>query len=72
MHRETVARQREEREGTAISVAESMSKKCRRNVLGVILFRLTENSILMNEISEDILSEELNKLFLMKIQFREN
>ena len=55
-----------------ISVAESMSKKSRRNLLGVILFGLAENSILMNEISENTLNEELNKLFLVKIQFREN
>ena len=41
-------------------------------VWGVILFRLTENSILMNEISEKIWNEELNKLFLVKNQFREN
>ena len=39
-------------------------------VLGVILFRLTENSILMNEISENTLNEELNKLLLVKIQFK--
>ena len=41
-------------------------------VLGVILFRLSQNSILMNEISETILNEELNKQFLVKIQFSEN
>ena len=35
-------------------------------VLGGILFILTENSLLMNEISEDTLNEELNKLFLVK------
>ena len=62
MHRETVARQREREE--------VLQSRCQRSVdgtvLGVILFRLTENSILMNEISEDILNEELNKLFLMK------
>ena len=41
-------------------------------MFGVILFRLTESSILMNEISEDTRNEELNKLFLRKIQIREN
>ena len=41
-------------------------------VLGVILFGLTENSFLMDEIFEKIFNEELNKLFLVKIQFREN
>ena len=56
MHRETVARQRERVDGTAP---------------GVILFRLTENYILMNEISEKTWNEELNKPFLVKIQLRE-
>ena len=40
-------------------------------VSGGILFRLTENSVLMDEISENIFNEEL-KLFLQKIEFREN
>ena len=43
--------------------------RCQRKVdgtvLGVILFRLPENSILMDEISEKIFNEELNKLFLV-------
>ena len=34
MPRETAARQREEREGSVISVAESMSRKSRRNSIG--------------------------------------
>ena len=65
MLRESVARQREtkEREGFVISVAESMSMKSRRNSI---------RSHSLKEISEDILNEELNKLFLMKIQFREH
>ena len=37
-----------------------------------ILFRLTKNFILMNEISENTLNEELNRLFLVKARFREN
>ena len=41
-------------------------------MLGVILFRLSENSFLMDEISENILNEELNKLFLVKVQIRED
>ena len=45
--------------------------KVDETVLGVILFRLRDNSFLMYEISENILNEELNKLFLVKIQFRE-
>ena len=47
-----------------ISVAKSMSKKGRRNGISLSL-----NS---DEISEDTWNEELNKLFLVKIQFREN
>ena len=58
--------EREEREDSVISVAESMSKKSRRNSIRKTLFRLTENSILMNEISEKIRNEELNKPFLVK------
>ena len=41
-------------------------------VLGVILFRLTENSMLMNEISEKTRNEVLNKQFLVKIHIKEN
>ena len=65
MPRGTMSRQRErkEREGSAISVAESMSKK-----LGVILFRLTKNSVLVYEISENTLNEEL-KLFLNTTEY---
>ena len=55
-----------------ISVALSMSKKSRRNNVRVILFRLSENFILMDEISEKIFNEELNMPLLVKIQFREN
>ena len=39
-------------------------------VLGVILFRLTENSVLMNEISENTWNEVLNKLFMVKNQLK--
>ena len=35
-------------------------------------FGFTDDSILMNEISENTLNEELNRIFLVKIQFREN
>ena len=41
-------------------------------MLGVILFRLTENSSLVNEISEKTLNEELDKLPVVKTQLREN
>ena len=41
-------------------------------MFGVILFSLSENSALMDEISENIFNEELDKLSLVKIQFREN
>ena len=47
-------------------------RKVDGTVLGVIHFRLTENYILMNEISEKTWNEELNKPFLVKIQLREN
>ena len=48
-----------------------VKEKVDGTILRVILFRLTENSILMNEISEKTWNEELDKLFLRKIQFRE-
>ena len=38
----------------------------------ILFWRVTKNSTLMNEIFEDTWNEELNKLFLVKIQFREN
>ena len=41
-------------------------------MLVAILFRLSENSFLMDEISEKIFNEELNKVFLVKIQIRED
>ena len=41
-------------------------------VWGVMLTRLKENSILVNGISENTSSEELNKLFMVKIQFGES
>ena len=50
---------------------QSMSRKSRRNSAGSHSLRLTENCILTNEISENTLNDELNKLYLMKMQFRE-
>ena len=49
-----------------------LQSRCQGRVAvpGVVLFRL-ENSMLMNEISENTLNE-LNKVFLVKIQLREN
>ena len=65
-NRETVVRQR-------WSVLQSRCQwKVDGTVFGVILFRLTEHSILMNEISENTWNEELSTLFLVTIQFREN
>ena len=59
--------EREKKEKVLWQVLQS---RCQRKVdgtlLGVILFRLTENSVLMNEISEKTWNEELNKLFLVK------
>ena len=53
-----------------------LQSRCQRKVdgtaLGVILFGLTENSILMNEIPENTLNVELNRIILVKLQFREN
>ena len=67
MHRETplLDRETKEREGTVISVAESMSKKSRRNSIRSHSLQDTENYILMNEISEKTWNEELNKPFLV-------
>ena len=45
-------------------------KKVDGTVLGFTLFRLSENSILMDEISENIFNEELDKLLLVKISFQ--
>ena len=59
-----------EREGSVISVTESMSKNSRRNSIRVILFRLTENIFLLSEISEKTWNEELSKPFLLKFQLR--
>ena len=73
MHRETVARQREKKDKVLWSVLQNRCQgKADGTVSGVILIRLTENSILMDEISDNIFREELNKLFLVKIQNREN
>ena len=56
-------------------------RKVDGTVLGVILLRLTrnltwkslsENFVLMDEISENIFNQELDKLFMVKIQFRED
>ena len=51
-------RERNEREGSVISVAESMES--------------FSSDSQMNEISEKTWNEELNKLFLVKIHLREN
>ena len=66
-------REREKKEKVLWSVLQSRcQRKVDGTVLGVILFRLTENAVLMDEISADTWREELNKLFLVKFQFREN
>ena len=77
MHRETVAGQRErKKEKTEKVLSSVLQSRCQRKVdgtvLGVILFRLTENSILTDEISEKTWNEEFNRLFLVKIQLRDN
>ena len=71
-HRENVARQREKKEKVLWLV---LLNRCQRKVdgtvLGFIFFGLKQNYILMDEISEKTWNEELNKLFLVKIQLRE-
>ena len=75
-NRETVAGQREieEREGFVISAAESTSKErlTEQYWESFSSDSPTENSFLMDEISENIFNEEHNKLFLGKIQIRED
>ena len=66
-------REKERKEKVLWSVLQSRCQgKVSGTALGFILLRLTEIFILMNEISEKTWNEELNKLFLVKIQFREN
>ena len=73
-NRETVARQREKekKEQVLWSVLQS---RCQRRVNGTVfvwVWRVSENSFLMDEISKNIFNEELNKPFQRKIQIREN
>ena len=49
-----------------------VNEKVDGTILKVILFGLTEDSILMNETSENTLNEGINRIFRVKIQFREN
>ena len=69
---ESVARQRERKKRFRDQCCRVDVEEVDGTVLGVILFRLTENYILMNEISEKTQNEELNKPFFVKIQLREN
>ena len=62
-------RERKEREGSVISVAESMSRKRRRNSIRSHSLQTHRKFFLLNEISEKTWNEEL---FLVKIQLREN
>ena len=77
MNRETAAsqreRDREKKEKVLRSVLQSGCEgKVDETALEVILFRLTENSTLTEEISEKTWNEEFTKLFLVKIQLKEN
>ena len=64
-------REKEKKEKVLWSVLQGWCQwKVDGTELGVILQRLTDNSILMIEISEYTWSEELNKLVLVKIQLR--
>ena len=66
-------REKQRKEKVSRPVLQSWCRwKVDRTVVGVIRFRLTKYSFLMNEISEGTWNEELNGLFLVKIQFREN
>ena len=73
---ETVGRQRERERKNVNVLWWVLQIRCQGKVdwtvLGVILFRLTENFILMNEISENTLNGELNKRLLVTIHFREH
>ena len=73
MRRESVERQREKKEKVLRSVLQSRCQgKVDGTVLEVVLFRLTENTILTEEISEKTWNEEFTKLFWVKIQLKEN
>ena len=62
-HGDFALRQREREEEVLWSVLQSRCLwKVDRTIFGVILFSFSENSILMDEISENVLNDELNKL----------
>ena len=66
-------REKERREKVLWSVLQSRrQRKVDGTIFGVILLRLSENSILMDEISEKIFNEELDTLFLVHIQIGED
>ena len=81
-NRETLARERKRRkrrfwdQWCRVDVKERLTERylCESEESQKILFsRVSENSTLLFEISEDTWNEELNKLFFFgKIQFREN
>ena len=70
-----IARQREREKERKRDRKKKSRSRCQRKIdgaiFGVILFRLSENSILMDKISENIFNEELDKLLSVKILFRE-
>ena len=74
MPRETVARQRErgEREGSVISVTESMSKKSRRNSSGSHSLWTHREFYSDERDLRDHLERRAQQDFLLKIQFRGN
>ena len=74
MPRETVARQREreEREGSVITGAESMSRKSRQNSTWNHSLQTHRKLFSDGRELENTWNEELNKLFLVKIQIRDN
>ena len=72
MHRETDCWTDRERGGSVISVAESMSKKSRRNNLGSHSLRTHKEFYSDERVLQEHLEQELNKLFLVKIRIRED
>ena len=70
-NRETVVREQRKREGFLISAAEVMSKRGQQYGSSVILKSVSQNSFLMDDISENIFNEELKKL-LVKNRLRED
>ena len=58
-----------------VDVKERSTERCQcesEESQKILFLRVSENSVLMDEISENIFNEELDKRFMVKIQFRED